>query len=77
MTNEQKDLGVQGREASRQGKSNQARGWLQKVVGKVTGNRERQAKGAVQETAGKLQTQGGEVAQNVDQSLKQGQRDGQ
>jgi len=75
MTDEQKDLGTQGREASREGKRNQGNGWLRKVVGKVTGNREMQAKGAVQETGGKLQTQGGEVEQNVDQALKQGQAD--
>lgn len=58
MTDEQKDLGTQGREASREGKRTQGNGWLRKVVGKVTGNREMQAKGAVQETGGKLQTQG-------------------
>lgn len=77
MAEEQRDLGVRGRDVSRQGKGTQASGWFQKVVGKVTGNRQMQAKGAVRETAGKLQTQGGEVEQNVDQTLKQGRQDAQ
>lgn len=77
MTDEQKDLGTQGRETSTQGKGNQAQGWFQKVVGKVTRNRSMQAKGTVRETAGKLRAQGGEAEQHVDQALKQGQQDAQ
>lgn len=71
MNDEQKDLRSQGQENVRKGRRHQTAGWFQKVVAKMTENREKQAKGVAQEMGGKIQSKMGEVEQNVDQASKQ------
>lgn len=71
MNDRQEDLGTLGQEDSLQGKRKQATGWFQKMVGKVTGNRERQAKGAVQEVGGRVQSKVGAIEQQGDQAIRQ------
>lgn len=69
MDNEQKDLGTQGQMNALKGKHNQASGWFQKVVGKMTGNRERQVKGTLQETGGVIPSKVGEAEQQADRTI--------
>jgi uncharacterized protein YjbJ (UPF0337 family) len=70
MNDQQKDLGTLGQENALKGKRNQTAGWFQKVVGKMTGNRERQARGAIQEAGGKMQSKMGGVEQKADQAIE-------
>ncbi len=68
MNDEQKDLRSQGQENVHRGRRHQTAGWFQKVVAKITENREKQAKGGAQEVGGKIQSKMGEVEQKVDQA---------
>jgi uncharacterized protein YjbJ (UPF0337 family) len=71
MSTNQPDLEKRGVEDELKGKGNQTAGWFQKTFGKLTGNRNTQAKGAVRELGGKVQVKGGQVEQKVEQKLEE------
>jgi uncharacterized protein YjbJ (UPF0337 family) len=69
--NANKDLGAQGADDTVKGTANNIAGKVQKTVGKVTGDKETEAKGKAREVGGTVQNKVGQAEQTVDNKLNQ------
>lgn len=67
---DRKDLGDRGRQHEGKGMADQVSGKIQEGLGKLTGDREREAEGKAKQAKGDLERKAGNAEQKIDDAIK-------